>query len=409
MPRFQKRVTHPATDLDIQKSRLIEENFESLITKGDLWYPRNTIPSDWDRQHEDSLHKKGFTHFSDLFTKRLLFHNAILYKLMTNNDMQSIDSNLHKMLIFTFSAILRYTNNMLYSTPKWMDGRPVAWDKHAYWTPNQFVEVNPMEYFDKRHKAIVSGIKYSKKILGITNKVSSYEELISGGTHMVVLGSSHNLEVPNDSVTAVITDPPYGSNVQYGELSHFWLVWLQHQINFDLFELSDEVLVNRRQKVLANPKEHADYENGLKRVYDEMYRILKPGGIMAFTFNSKNFKTWYSLIRSVINAGFLLEPEGLVYQKPIENYKNTAHSRFEGTAQGDFIYSFKKPNKITEKSLEGPVDIPEIDTLIETSIKNSLENGIQSTESLQIQLMKDIIPALVKIAQKEFLLINSRS
>ena len=71
-----------------------------------------------------------------------------------------------------------------------------------------------------------------------------------------------------------------------------------------------------------------------------MHRILKPGGIMSFTFNSENFETWFSLIKSVIDSGFILEQDAIIYQKPIDNYKNTTHSKTDGTAQGDFISFF---------------------------------------------------------------------
>jgi putative DNA methylase len=397
-PSSGKRVAHPPTKLDQEKACLFDTEFDDMISSMQLWYPTEEIPSNWDRQHEDSLHRKGFCHFSDLFTKRLLYHNAVLFKLMTK-DISSKDPSLKKMLLFTFSAILRYTNNMLYSTPNWMDGRPVAWDKHAYWTPNQFVEVNPMEYFDKRHKAILSGLKFQQKSIKRNVKVSKFEDLVGKGTHMVVTGSSHSLEIPDNSVSAVITDPPYGSNVQYGELSHFWLVWLNRELDLELFNLEEEILVNRKKKALSSPKTHETYKQGLSSVYREMYRILEPGGIMSFTFNSKNFETWFSLIKSVLDSGFILEQDAIIYQKPIDNYKNTAHSRFDGTAQGDFIYSFKKSHKGNSTKSIANEDAESIENLIMSSIKRSVISGKQSTEAIQVQLMQDIMPALVALAE----------
>ena len=54
------------------------------------------------------------------------------------------------------------------------------------------------------------------------------------------------MDIPNKSVDAIITDPPYGSNVQYLELSSFWYPW-----NKDLYEnnpkLSKEAVSNRKK------------------------------------------------------------------------------------------------------------------------------------------------------------------
>ena len=59
-------------------------------------------------------------------------------------------------VLLVASALIRYVNNMTVSTPGWMDGRPAACAKHAYWISNEFVECNPFEYLEHRLKAIRS-------------------------------------------------------------------------------------------------------------------------------------------------------------------------------------------------------------------------------------------------------------
>jgi hypothetical protein len=96
------------------------------------------------------------------------------------------------------------------------------------------------------------------------------------------------------------------------------------------------------RKTNVNRKTHSSYYHTLRGIFGECYRILKPNGPLVFTFNNKDIRTLFCVLKSAIDAGFALDPEGIVYQEPIGIYKNTAHQRFAGTLHGDFIYTFKK-------------------------------------------------------------------
>lgn len=100
------------------------------------------------------------------------------------------------------------------------------------------------------------------------------------------------------------------------------------------FDLSEEVVVHRKQdQKVGYSKSFDDYRAGLTSVYRECYRVLKENGILVFTFNNKNPDAWFSVIKAALDAGFDLDPEGITYQEQIEAYRNTAHLRFDGTAQ----------------------------------------------------------------------------
>ncbi|MFC2013716.1 DNA methyltransferase [Chloroflexota bacterium] len=394
------RQTAPVDENDIALFNEFENNFNAIAAKYQVWYPKDRIPENWDRQHEDCLHRKSITRFSDFFTKRSLFFNALLLKYIQGYR-DTVPPDLYHILLFTFSAILRYTNNMTFSTGNWMDGRPVAWAKHAYWVPYQFVEVNPLEYIEKRRNAIVSGLRYQAARLSGTKQVDNFYDLLSGGgTHIVWTQSSSNLDIPDESVTAVITDPPYGSNVQYGELSHFWLVWLQRDLQLDqsLFKLGEEILVNRKIK----DKDYNSYFEGLRCVFKECHRVLKPNGVLVFTFNNKALKTWLCVIKAAIEAGFQLDPRDIVFQKSIENYRNTAHTRYAGSIHGDFIYTFRKKLRISDFNLpshrvnKGVTPIQEIGTLLEKYVD---ENGPASMNELHVCIITHLIPSILFLAE----------
>lgn len=374
-----------------------EREFTRLVSENDLWYPTDPIPAEWDRQLEDCLHRKGFLRFSDLFTKRhLLAHSYFLKQLQERKS--RLDQQLYKLLLFTFSATLRHANKLSLSTEAWMDGRPASWTKHAYWLPNQFVEVNPVEYIEKRGKAVISGLRFQQQKLANVHKVQTFEELQNSGTHVLWTRSSECLPLPDSSVDLVLTDPPYGSNVQYGELSAFWLVWLRNELGLtdDQLGLSDEVVVHRK----VAQKTYRDYAEGLQRIFSECYRVLKPNCPMVFTFNNKDINAWYSVVRAAIKSGFYLDARGVVFQEPIENYKNTAHTRFAGSLHGDFIYTFlKAPYPVGPKS---PIDPGEIQHLI-IHIARGVLNGKThcSTSELYVEIFPKLIPLFVMLSSSD--------
>jgi putative DNA methylase len=329
---------------DVAKFEYFKKNKEALVRKLKLFIPEDNIPEYWDRQQEDCLHRKGILKFSDLFTPRNLLISAYFFECLEEVK-KELDGDLYLFTLFTLSALLRYTNNMTFSTNSWMDGRPVAWAKHAYWLPNQFVEVNPLEYFQHRVSASLQGLKDRNARFGDKKGTVDETQFLSKEyDYCVVCKDSSHIDLPENSIDAIITDPPYGSNVQYSELSAFWYVWLKGKMPFygdDLF-FPSEAVVHRKTKHNRYGKSFVFYSEKLQEIFLKCYGVLKPGGYLVFTFNNKNIKAWVSVIKAAIDAGFYLEPEGIVYQEPIEAYRDTAHQRFDGTPQGDFVYSFKK-------------------------------------------------------------------
>ena len=334
---------------DNQKFEELTATETDWIRRYDLFVPEDKIPMFWDRQKEDCLSKKGFEHFKDLFTPRNRLCSALYFSELDRLRDECTESEWN-FLLLNISALLRYTNNMTFSVNGWMDGRPVAWAKHAFWTPNQFIECNPIEYFENRMKAAHSGIKDRlSRFNGTKASLSEEEVLNKKATHAICNRSSTSMRLPNESVDVVITDPPYGSNVQYGELCHFWLVWLRNRLPFEVkpFDLSEEVVVHRRpDSGVGYSKSFEDYRKGSEEVFKECYRVLKDNGILAFTFNNNNPDAWFAIFKAAIDAGFDLDADGITYQEQIDAYRDTAHLRFDGTAQGDFVYSFiKRVNK----------------------------------------------------------------
>jgi putative DNA methylase len=122
--------------------------------------------------------------------------------------------------------------------------------------------------------------------------------------------------IPDNSVDAIITDPPYYSTIQYAELSDFFYVWMKRTLG-DIFpDLFYSELTDKDREAVANPSRFRnmgtspdelakqDYEAKMALAFAEYYRVLREDGVMTVQFNHKESGAWDVLTKSLIDAGF---------------------------------------------------------------------------------------------------------
>jgi len=146
----------------------------------------------------------------------------------------------------------------------------------------------------------------------------------------ITRGSALSLSVPDASVDAIVTDPPYYDNVMYAECSDYFYVWLKRSLRDTWPEFADLVLTEKQEEIVANPAlfrdvaapssrgrkagqgktatELADghYEDLLKRSFRESARVLKPDGVLTVMFTHKRVDAWDTLGAALLDAGFAI-------------------------------------------------------------------------------------------------------
>lgn len=107
------------------------------------------------------------------------------------------------------------------------------------------------------------------------------------------------------SLDAVLTDPPYFGNVQYGELMDFCYVWLRRLVGEGAEGFGppssrspDELTGNATQ---ARGIEH--FTDGLAAVWRAMAHALKPGAPLAFTFHHNRIEPYHAVGVAILDAG----------------------------------------------------------------------------------------------------------
>lgn len=126
-------------------------------------------------------------------------------------------------------------------------------------------------------------------------------------------GSSTDLSsTPDSSFDLVVTDPPFGDNIQYAELSDFFYVWLRCVLsNKYPKQFGDELTRKSLEAVTNSARDPNDADNYYQRLltqcWNEAHRILKPSGILTFTFHHSEDEPWVAVLESLFDAGFYLE------------------------------------------------------------------------------------------------------
>lgn len=143
--------------------------------------------------------------------------------------------------------------------------------------------------------------------------VKVYPHDLLAGQATLACASATDLEaVASGSQDAVITDPPFGGLLHYSELADFFYVWLRLVLKAkypDLFEREDTPKTLEAVSNRARHKEDPDgfYKRVLTDAWREAHRVLKPGGILAFTFHHSEDDPWVAVLESLFDAGFYLE------------------------------------------------------------------------------------------------------
>jgi len=339
------RCDHCSQRFDVEIDNLLldrihehEYKLKKLVDKTNSALPLGVIPLEWDRQKEDLLSEKGFIYFQDLFTKKNLYIN---YLLLNKIKEYRENEDVYQILRFIFSDSLRDTNIMAFTNKSWQNGSPTTWAKHAYWIPSTFCEVNVVKAYMKSYQSIKKNILFNEANGIKAEFANSFKQLTKSKNLLLKTGTLADMKLPNESIDAIITDPPYGSNVQYLELSHFWYIWNKDIYEDSKIDFSKEAIVNRKSTI-KNAKTYKTYEDNLYAVFSEGNRVIKKGGHIVMTFNNKDMNSWIALLISVFRAGFHFEQGGITFQDGVPSYKHTAHTKAKGSPYGDFVYEFTK-------------------------------------------------------------------
>ncbi len=393
-PKDGKRVENvDSSDLDHYEQRGFPSTNGIFRLKNlkPYWFPTDPL---YYSDGEGFLKKERYDHIHELYTPRNLHALArLLDRIKKINP-----SNLQEAFLFAFSSMVHLASKMTPVRPT----RPFSssWIQPSYWFCTHFMESNVWQLFERAIKGR-QGLLKAKRDLKLkieeVEEVKTFDELKYSPTPVFFLLNSSIVQLeslPPNSIDYVITDPPYGQSIQYGELLYLWGSWLNLLEGYNII-LQEEIIINHRQK-----KSITEYEYLLIQALKQVYIVLKPGKFCTITFHSPSLTIRNLLYRSAIQAGMLFEE--VVYHPPA---RASAKSLLqpEGSQQGDYFFLFKKPLK-SEKLSYQSITNEELEKWIVEIVK-----GIITKEGRPLpynQLQNKLDPLLYKKLHEAKLLLT---
>ncbi len=345
-------------------NKKIEKDFDKIVDQKNLWYPKGIrLPKNADVDTVDQLFTK----------KQLLALSTILKEIQTIND-----STIRDLMKFTFSATLTFVNKM------YDRGSSSPFAVYRYWMPKKIQEVNALKYFKRRFDALLKGKGETNKLIG-----DFYKE---GDTFKIYNQSSTELSkfIERNSIDYVFTDPPYGANIAYIDLSTMWDSWLG-------FKVKDEY---REKEVIEGGdlnKTQNQYKKLLYDSFEQLYDILKPGRWMSLVFHHKELKLWNAVINGCKDMGFEYVNTVAQPTKIFTLHKIKAPLR---TLAGELIINFKKSKERIGERVIIHMDVKKV--ILNTAERIIVQNNGATTDDIYHAIIPELLDSnLIDVAVKE--------
>lgn len=340
----------------------------------------------------------GFTHWRDVFSRRQLAtmvafagvvkesHRAMLHS--------ALDTDRADATLLSLSCAIARLADYLTSFCTWQP----EFIAHQYDSPGlpmivDFAEGNPLA---GASGSWASAIDYVSAFL---DSVAA-----SGQPCEVVRGSAMSLPFDDETLDAVVTDPPYYDSRSYSNLSDHFYVWHKRTVGEVLREHFAAQLTPKKTEAIAAAyrtggdwnRADKSYETMMQTAFVEACRVLKPGKPMICVYAHKTTAGWATLVNALRFAGFLVHEAWPVEmeRKTRKNAQNTA-----ALASSILLVARKREGKVTA-NYEETVK-PELEQVVRERVETLWTMGISGAD-LVIACVGAGLRAFTRFARVEY-------
>jgi len=260
------------------------------------------------------LDDAGVTHVHHFFQHRAAVALAALWREAN----VEADTTQRRMLlwfaeqaIWGMSILARYAPTHYSQVNQYLNG--------VYYVGSQIVEVSPWYILDGKLSRLTKAFVRTKS---------------PGSSAAITTGSCATLPLAFQSIDYIFTDPPFGENIYYADLNFLVEAW--HRVRTDA---TPEAIVDQARKKGLN-----EYQELMRRCFEEYSRVLKPGRWMTVVFSNSSNGVWRAIQEAMGVAGFVVA-DVRTLDKQQGSYRQVTSS----AVKQDLVISAYKPSEALEK------------------------------------------------------------
>jgi len=277
----------------------------------EIHIPINELPNGFNTQQPISSH--NFTHVHDFYTIRNLYFIARYLE-------EARKSPVYHNLLFALTSTLVKTASKLHAIGFGGSINLAGQAPNTLQIPSSGAERNLFRLIEGKSKDLEVVFTYPKHPSTVIVNISAAQDLRN---------------VPSNTIDYIFTDPPFGANINYSEVSYLYEAWLGVYTN-----TGKEAIINKYQQ-----KSVQDYEILMRLSLKECYRVLKPGRWITVEFHNSANAIWNAIQNALGEAGFVLA-DVRIFDKGQGTWKQMTSS---GAVKQDLVISAYKPNSGLEE------------------------------------------------------------
>ena len=291
--RYEKR---PDTfDIDLEN--------RILNTQIPAWAPSDELPIGYNTEQPKRSH--GISHVHQFYTRRNLIALSVFYEQVKNTSaailIQSVAMVNTKMYRYRWAGGFAGAG-----------GGPLA---GTLYIPSIIKDI--------------SVLKSLGEFISKTARAKSLLEPLTKTAYISTQSSTKLEEIPSNSIDYIFTDPPFGNNLNYSELSFIWESWLRVET-----QNKCEAIINEVQK-----KGLSEYQSLMEQCFCEFNRILKPNRWITIEFHNSQNAVWTAIQEALQRAGFIVADVRTLDKKQGSFKQVTSNS----AVKQDLVISAYKP------------------------------------------------------------------